>query len=617
MFPFSAVVGQEKAQKALCLNLISPGIGGALLMGSKGTAKSTLVRSLARLLPEARIFNVPVGITEDHLLGGLDWHAAIKTGRTVFSPGLLAEAHGHILYLDEVNLLDERLVHAVLDAAECGEVRFERDGLSLGYPCFFSLVASMNPEEGDLSPHLLDRFGLCVDMGAVEDPAQRTEILRRRLPFEKDPMLFLQEWRKKENSLAIRIRESQARMSQVRFPAELLGVAVGLSSAKGCAGHRGEIALCRAAKALAAWYGRSGVTERHIREIAAFALDHRASDLPKDAPPEAPAVSKSDSDPGSEGLKGAKRSRADATDPLERDVAAASKQDSVVSSRTPGEEIQFGISEGYSAPETANSPFDREKSGAKSGRRHRTRSVLGRGRASGHRRPVGKPRSISWDATLKQALPRQAGRRKGNLCVSIRCEDIRENRRKGKTGRILLFLVDASGSMGAHRRMAAAKGCILAALKDAYLRRDRVALMVFRRRETRLLLPLAKSPDLAERLLREIPTGGETPLALGIGNALDFCRKIKARESATPIHVLLFSDGRANVSTTGRNPIEETLDICKTAAKENLSFTVVDTETGFVRLEMALKIADHLKASYRRLEDLRENNTNSRIIPPK
>jgi magnesium chelatase subunit D len=621
MFPFSAVLGQESAQKALLLNLISPRIGGVLLTGAKGTAKSTLVRSLARLLPGTRIVTVPIGITEDRLLGGLDWQAAVQTGRKAFSPGLLAEAHGHILYLDEVNLMDERLVHTVLDAAECGEFRFERDGLSLSYPCAFSLAASMNPEEGGLSPQILDRFGVCVTMGVVEDPAQRREILRRSLPYANESGLH-GEWREKEDSLALRIRESQSRISQLRIPTESLGLAVGLASAQDCVGHRGEIALCRAAKALAAWYGHTGVTESHIREIAALALDHRASGLGKGAQPDMPADSepepKSDSRPGSKDATESRAGREGQADPAAafgQDSASVTKNDPVASSRHPDEETRSGILEGYSAPQMPGKTFNRERPGAKNGRQHQAQSVLREGgRASGQRRPAGKPKGISWDATLKQALPRQAERRKGNLRVSIHPEDIRENKRKGKTGRILLFLVDASGSMGAHKRMAAAKGCIHAALKEAYLRRDRVALMIFRRRETRILLPLTKSPDLAERLLREIPTGGETPLALGIGDALAFCRKIMRRETATPIHILLFSDGRANVSTTGRNPIEETLDTCRSAEKEGVSFSIVDTESGFVRLGMARKIADQLNASYYHLEDLGSDSA-SDILP--
>jgi magnesium chelatase subunit D len=621
MLPFPAVLGQDSAQKALLLNLISPRIGGALLMGAKGTAKSTLVRSLARLLPGTRIVNVPIGITEDRLLGGLDWRAAVKTGRKVFSPGLLAEAHGHILYLDEVNVMDERLVRTVLDAADCGEVRFERDGLSLSYPCAFSLAASMNPEEGGLSPHILDRFGLCVAMGTVEDPVQRREILKRSLPYANGSVLH-REWKEKEDSLALLIRESRSRIPRVRIPDEPLGLAVGLASAQGCVGHRGEIALCRAAKALAAWYGHSDVTECHIREIAALALDHRASGLGKGAQPEAPADSESgpesESEPKSDsrpGPKDAKEGQTGSAAASGQDSTSATKNDPIVSSRHPDEQTRSGILEGYSAPQMPNKTFNREKTGTKGGRRHQAQSLLRSGRACGQGRPAGTPRGISWDATLKQALPRQAERQKGNLRVSIHPEDIRENKRKGKTGRILLFLVDASGSMGAHKRMAAAKGCIHAALKEAYLRRDRVALMIFRRKETRLLLPLTKSPDLAERLLREIPTGGETPLALGIGDALAFCRKIRRREIATPIHFLLFSDGRANVSATGRNPIEEALDICRSAAKESISFSMVDTESGFVRLGMARKIADQLKASYYRLEDLSGSDSSSRILP--
>ncbi len=636
MYPFSAVVGQEEAQKALLLNLICPAIGGVFLFGQKGAGKSTLARSLGRLLPGTRCINLPVTVTEERLLGGLDWEATVKTGRRVFAPGLLSVAHGNILCLDDANLLPQAVLKRVLETHSTGKVFLEREGFSQSYSSSFCLVATLNPEEGLLPPHLLDHFGLGVEVQDITEPRQRAEIVRRNLAFEFEPEAFLRDALTQEDALGRRILEARKRLPQVRLPVEILALAIRKSMDAKCPGSRGEFALTRAAKAWAAWEGCETVTEDHIHAISGFALTHRAlvpiqeqhrqqgtqtgSERHSQSTPEKEdETSTSPSFMGTPSSAeathgtvptddlppfGYEPSQAEAKEDPESGTGQYDTTSPQKTGFSPPEDIRFEILKSYSAPDLPQVPPKPGKAGPSRGRGQKSRSSLRTGYSHGSRLPADKPRDIAWDATLKQALFFQSMRPRGNLAVSIHREDIREKVRRGRTSRALLFLVDASGSMGARQRMAAAKGCIFAVLEEAYRRRDRAGMMVFRQRQCRLILPMTRSLDLAHRLLEEIPTGGETPLALGLRNALDFCRAFRIREPQSPLHVLLFSDGRANFSSTGENPLEEALDLCGEAARENMAFTVVDTETGYVRLGLAERMAHILGAAYQRLEDL-------------
>jgi magnesium chelatase subunit D len=626
MYPLSAVWGRDDARIALLLNLVHPGIGGVLLMGAKGTGKSTLARSLGGLLPETRVFNIPLGIGQERLLGGLDWAAVPKTALRSFRPGLLSEANGHIVHLDDVNLMDERIVHTVLNAAACGRVRIERDGFSLEYPCSFILVASMHPEGGPLSAHILDRFGLCAQMEGQGDSTRRKEILERCLAYASGSGAFHGEWEAMENALAVRIREARTRIGSTVFPDGLHGSAVALSAEQGCLGHRGELALCRAAKALAAWRGSERVTEDHLRESAGLALNHRVSAMPRKASGEGDSGHGEDPSPGSGGMDEtgtSNASRGHGGNParqgkIRRDPGKHSGEGmnpSNPGSHAPGSHASeklpddrwIDILTGFSAPDMLQGQKEKGEKGAKApkgGRGRKGRSDRAAACSSSHALSGSARRDISWNATLVHALPLQALRPKRNTIITLMPEDLMMKAHKGKAGRILVFLVDASGSMGAGRRMAAAKGSILSALKQAYVNRDRVALLVFRKRECTLRLPLTRSPAMAERLLKEIPTGGETPLALGLRTAFEYCGKLKGREPATPVHLFLFSDGRANVSVTGGDPVGEAMALCARMGRETFAYSVIDTETGFVRLGLAQRISKLLKASYCRLEEL-------------
>ncbi|NLL95205.1 MAG: AAA domain-containing protein [Thermoplasmatales archaeon] len=314
VYPFVAIVGQDAMKTALILNAVDPSIGGVLIEGERGTAKSTAVRSLALLLPEhsvmsgcvyscdpsdpggmcaacraggrgsettrMRVVELPVSATEDKVVGTIDISAAIKSGEKVFEPGILAEANRNILYVDEVNLLNDHIVDVLLDAAAMGVNIVEREGVSYSHPSKFILVGTMNPEEGDLRPQLLDRFGLCVRIGGIGDPETRLEIVTRRLEFDEDPEGYVEKWSDETEKLAKRIVEAKERLPEVAVGRDILTEIVEMCVSLGIDGHRGDIAMVKASKALAAFRGKKAVGMDEVREAASMVLPHRVKKTP-------------------------------------------------------------------------------------------------------------------------------------------------------------------------------------------------------------------------------------------------------------------------------------------------------------------------------------------------
>ncbi len=317
LYPFSAIVGQEQMKTALILNAVNPSIGGVLIKGERGTAKSTSVRSLAALLPEhevmvgcefqcdpndkasmcekclrnkdsqsvkekMKVVELPVSATEDMVVGTLDISTAIKTGEKRFEPGVLAQAHRNILYVDEINLLNDHIVDVLLDAAAMGVNTIEREGISYSHPSRFILVGTMNPEEGDLRPQLLDRFGLCVNVEGLDDPDTRLEVILRREEFEANPQKFIKKWSKEDNALAKRITKAQKLLPKVTIPKDMLSMIVSICIDLGVDGHRGDINMMKTSKTLAAFAGRKEVKADDIRQAAEIVLAHRMRKSPFD-----------------------------------------------------------------------------------------------------------------------------------------------------------------------------------------------------------------------------------------------------------------------------------------------------------------------------------------------
>lgn len=309
-YPFSALVGQEKMKLSLILAVINPALGGVLIRGEKGTAKSTAVRSLASLLPEQEVIEdclfgcdpdnyemwcfacksltvkttkmrkcplveLPIGATEDRLLGSINLEKAITLGKNKFEPGLLAAANRGILYVDEVNLLDDHLVDSLLDAAAMGRNIVEREGISVSHPSSFTLVGTMNPEEGELRPQLLDRFGLCVEVKGLEDPTLRQQVVRRRLDMERNSEKFNQGYNLVEKELGKKIEAAREKLSQIQLSDEMVETAVHICLTLGVDGHRGDLTVIKTALTLAAWKDKLSVSKEEIIEGAELALPHR------------------------------------------------------------------------------------------------------------------------------------------------------------------------------------------------------------------------------------------------------------------------------------------------------------------------------------------------------
>ncbi|MEA2973910.1 MAG: magnesium chelatase subunit [Actinomycetota bacterium] len=569
-FPLSAVVGAEEAKLALILAAADRNIGGVLLRGHKGSAKSTLARGLAALLDGGPFVELPLGATEERVVGSLDLGAALTGGEVRFKPGLLAAADGGVLYVDEVNLLADHLVDALLDAAASGVNRVERDGVSHSHPARFLLVGSMNPEEGDLRPQLLDRFGLAVDVRNPTDPATRAEVVRRRQAFDADPSAFVATWSKTEDELVARL----ARTRPATVDDDLLEAACATCVAAGAESMRADIVLARAASAHAGWQGGTTTTADDVRAVAHLVLAHRQRRQPLDDPAGArAAVDDALDDALGDGALGD-----GATEPPEDHVAAPDPPPPVIAIVAPKSE--------------------------EAGRMGR-RSPVGdteRGRTVGSRAPVGAVGAVAVVPTIQAAAVRRA--EDAGATPAIVAADLREPVKDALTGNLLVLAVDASGSMGTDDRMAAVKGALLGLLVDAYQRRDRVALVTFGGNGAEVVLRPTGSVEVARARLESLATGGETPLAEGIKAAT-----VLAHRSATPnLRPLLVvvTDGRATSGAgVHADPVAAALAEAAIVARHRLPAVVIDVEpaTG-PRLGLAADLAAAMGARHLALPDL-------------
>ncbi|CAJ1583890.1 VWA domain-containing protein [[Mycobacterium] wendilense] len=593
-FPFSAIVGHDQLRLALVLCAVRPEIGGVLIRGEKGTAKSTAVRALADILAQiddARLVELPIGATEDRVVGSLDLQKVLRDGEHAFSPGLLSRAHRGVLYVDEVNLLHDHLVDVLLDAAAMGRVHVERDGVSHSYDARFVLIGTMNPEEGELRPQLLDRFGLTVDVRASRDVEVRTEVIRARLAYEADPQGFAERFAAADADVARRIAAARARVPAISLEDEDLRRIAGLCAAFDVDGMRADLVVARTAVAHAAWRGADRVEVDDIRVAAELALPHRRRRDPFDDPgldpgalDDALADSEPEPDPDPDPPGGGRpESAGDAeTPPAQGDSPVAGAPPSKPSAppapvfRTRALRVP-GVGEG--AP------------GRRSTARNRTGGVVGVS-------PTAAGDGLHVFATMLAAAARSTGPGR----VRPAADDVRQAIREGREGNLVIFVVDASGSMAARDRMSAVSGAALSLLRDAYQRRDKVAVITFRGAEARVLLPPTSSSHIASRRLSRFDTGGKTPLAQGLLRAAEMVRLEKTRDRTRRPLVVVLTDGRA---TGGPDPLGRTRIAAGRLVAEGASAVVVDCENSYVRLGLAAELATALAAPVLRLEQLR------------
>ncbi len=600
-FPLSALCGQEKTKFALCLLAVNPRLKGVLLAGEKGTGKSTAARALANLLKEP-FLNLPLSVTEESLLGTLDLKAAVS-GRRRLKTGLLARADGGVVYIDEINLFPRPLLTLLLDVLETGVLLVEREGVSCRVPARFVLIGSMNPEEGPLPPQLLDRFGLCVQVEAEKDLTLRVEVIKRRLAYERDPKGFAKRFVKAEEALKTQILSARKRLTTIKTPEKILGLIGVLVEEEGVSSHRAELMLLEAAKASAALAGREEVALEDVERVKELVLWHRRR--PKQEEKKAtPKKEKEKQTQKAPNTKAPLRTPKGNTEPDQGEKTPSQGISPSPTGLAPSEEKEepkyFPVGEVF---KTCDLPASPSKRALRLGRHSRTTSLTGPGH---YLRPVpyrGQGQIALLPTLLSAAL--QGKFEKGR--PQIGPEDLKAKLKVTKTSRLLLFCVDGSGSMAAEARMKETKGAIMSLLLSAYQRRDLAAMMVFRGKEAELVLPPTASVEFAGRLLAGLKVGGSTPLShalLKLGEFLARRLKFYPQEAIT---VILITDGRGNVSFSGRPPREEIEEFAKRLRFEfpRVQFVIVDTETGPVRLELAKELAKALEAHYFTPEALR------------
>jgi magnesium chelatase ATPase subunit I len=638
-FPFAALVGQDEMRLALLLNAIDASIGGVLIMGHRGTGKSTAVRALADLLPPVQkardclygcdpqdqsglcadcrerlsaglelarvsaavpVVDLPLGATEDRVCGTINIERALKDGVKVFEPGLLARANRGFLYIDEVNLLEDHLIDLLLDVAVTGRNSVEREGISIEHPARFVLIGSGNPEEGELRPQLLDRFGLHVEVRTEMELDRRVQIIIAREAFERDPATFLAEVEAEQSSLRRKLIKARKNLRQVNLAYALLRRIAELCLQLRVDGHRGELTIARAARSLAALEGRRAVNETDVRRVAVISLRHRLRRDPLeqttggsrieqaldqlfphpqtgDTPPRGSQDGQNQN--GEHDDNSANDARSKASTPNASNASSAATLPSNPSNHARTGSATRRSDEKRRAPTAQIAPLPdvsepRQDANARQSRTNKNKTLSAQRREAGptvytalrgrYTRSVATKSDgarIALDATLRAAVARNAARHETHEVIrnaaplpdlrqlTPTLPDLRFKSFKRKIGTLYIFAIDTSGSM-ALNRIGQAKGALAGLLRQSYIRRDRVALVCFRDTCAEVLLPPSASVTRAARILDELCIGGPTPLAAGIHSALEIAKRARGQGTSRVV-LLLFTDGHANVSLCG------------------------------------------------------------------
>lgn len=623
VFPFVAICGMEKAKEAILLTLVNPYAGGLLLSGEKGTGKSTLMRS-ARELVDAPWVEVPISTTEDRLFGSIDAEEAIRSGHKKLLPGLIDEADGGLIYIDDANLLRDDLLSAILNIREAGSYRLERDGLSETRNTKFTVLSVMNPDSGTLSSSSLDRFGLFCQVETSYDNDTRMEIIRRVLAFEKDGIAFRNTWQEETDALKARISKARNTLQNVEVSPAMIQLAAVYTLKAHVAGHRADIYLIEAARAEAALAGRTYVMPKDLEKAAEFVLPHRmrkaedkeqeqTQETPQEQPPQEPQENPPSEDreePSENTPPMPENGDTPQTDTEDGEGNQEQNQNQPPMSNPKGQsrEKVDAANLHINLPPMWIEPAKDRKPKKGSGKRSLTMTDLMQGRYVRAEIPKTKTSDIAFDATLRAAAPYQKARPSNGCAVVIHKDDLRSKVREKRTGNIFLFVVDASGSMGARERMKTVKGVIFKILLDAYQKRDRVGMIAFRKKQAEVLLPVTRSVDFAQKKLASMPTGGKTPLASGLLKAEDVLDMLYRQDANQDPVVILITDGRATSPLNkGTNPVTDAMEEAKRIGKRGLPVAVIDTESGFIKLGLAKKLAKEMGASYFQVDKISED----------
>ena len=627
LFPFSAIVGQEQCKLPLILNLTDPHLGGVLLVGKSGTAKTMLMRAAVELVEDMERTDIPLGITEEQLWGEPDYIRMINSGDTGMSEGVIKKADGRVAAIDNINLMSEHLLFGISEASEARQYQGSDGWLQKSD---FILFGAMNPDEGWIASNILERFGMLAETSDINTAEDRIEIIKRQIEYERDPIDFRKKFQMLQNKTRLNLKRARDILKKVSVPDSSYVYASKLAEENAFEGHRGEVTLIRGARSLSAWENRLLVTNEDIDRVSRFVIPIHGRSTPS-----------SDDVYRSQNQEAAdKEKRNEAEKEKQRKNSEKQQQDKSDSDETAGadtgqDDFQKNISEADLL--TGNAPEDnpsnlldnidgsfedikiqlnfpkRIKRDMGTGKRAFVRTKLRRGRYIKSKAFKTASDELAIDATIRRAVLFQRFREKGELAIAIEKSDMRAKIREKKTGASILFVVDASGSMRAKHRLQALKTAVLSMLKEAYEKRDRIGIISFRGNKSEVILPITHSHYLAYKRLKELPFGGRTPLASALEQARFVLQAEKSRNPNALQMVILISDGRSNVPIYTEDALGDSISAAKELSREPAQFLVLDCEEARFRLGLAKQLSEALQGEYVKLEQITANEIMTHI----
>lgn len=601
--PFSSIVGMDSAKKALVCSAVDDDIKGVIIRGPSGTAKSVLVRAFSHLVPDKVMVEVPQNISDEQLFGGLDLETAVKEGRSVVLGGLLQRADRNILYIDNVNLFEDKVIANLMECVMSGEVILEREGISARYPLRTTVIATMDPAEKEMPGTVLDRFDMCVSVIPDKNVNVRSDITDMELAFDEDRTGFIALHGTDDSIVMKSIKEARKLLPGVKLTKEDYVQIAQICDDLYVIGHRGDIAVARVSRALAAMDGRKAVVEADIREASVMCLIHRATMKGEDA-----------EDIPSDELDDDQEDDVDVMELVETDVDVDDIDEETIVVKDFENISDKVVAEPQSISQEIMGEIDNiiefeairlhEMVGIKN-KREDVSIKRNSGRYHGSRIPAGKTTDPAFDATVRAAAPYQKSRPSKGLSLVIEPGDIREKIRLKRDSCSFLFMVDVSGSLVVGSMMQMVQGAIRSMLMDNYVKRDKVALMTFRADKVDLAVPFTRSVESICDTLENTPTGDATPLNQALLAARDYLVNYQRKHPDERCYVVLITDAQGNVpAVPGKEPLSELKKIVQIMDLPNTEWAIIDSSDGLTPKKEAVRLARWLNAKYFKLGDL-------------
>jgi len=618
-YPFSAVFGMEQVKKALLCSIVNPRIKGIVIKGNSGTGKTMVARSLGEISGK-RIINVPLNVTDEQLFGCLDIETAIKEGKIVMEEGLMNRADGNFLYMDDVNLFDQRMLSSVVDSVLMGRVKLERENLSTSYLCDTTLIATMNANDSYLNPRILDCFDICVNSDFPDDEDGRQEILRRNIHFEKDPDGFSELHSDEEAAYIEKISTAKNLIGSIRLTEENISLIASICSSMDMDGLRGDISVMNVSITLAALNGRSEIIVEDIEEASVLCLVHRRKvkkgrrvDTQKKVEHDILGCGESHIKRFIHDDRRGESDTQESENDITNDIIDQPQGEGVSLRSVEIEDVITKIGETFDVIDLFENEMGKARGSAEDkGTRAYMKSNCRSGRYVGSRLTEDKNPDLAFDATVRAAAVYQTKRHHGShndMAVIIEKQDMRERVREVKSSSTFLFAVDTSGSLIIRNRMMAVKGAILSLLKQHYVKRDRVGFMTFNSTAIQMPLSPTRSVECIYNLLDNLPVGRRTPLSSALLYLNEYMSVYTKKYKDERCYVILVTDGNSNVCLDPddevTDPVEEAIKIAEKIRIPNVNWVVIDSENSYSMTHNALRFAKSLRGSYYTLEDLK------------